>query len=76
MIVDDYGPGTSKSSTAVYKWAKKICMKRIKDLAIVNFQLSSPTVARTVRNRRVTYSDIIATIGKHFLGLMLFYLIF
>ena len=49
---------------ATEKWAKDTCINRTKNLAIIKFQLSSPTITRTSRSRSVTVSDIIATIGK------------
>ena len=49
-----------KNSEAEMKW----CIERVKNMAIVNFQISNQIMTRIMRSRRVTFADQLSNIGE------------
>ena len=51
-----------KSNDAIIKAA---CIQRMKNIAIVNFQIENKNIIRIKRTQRVTFADTLSNIGKN-----------
>ena len=52
-----------KYSEAEMEW----CTERVKNMAIVDFQISNQMMTRIMRSRRVTFADQLSNIGEKYL---------